>query len=189
MISLASSPLFSLASVHPAPSPSDEFLDIFQPNFFHIIAISETCLKSHILSSLISVTSYLFLCHDRDQTSGGIGLFCSRISKSKILLTSLPFGSPYIKCLFVETSSTTSCLLFAVIYFPNSHIPYTYESTLLNLFSSYSNIIRACDFKTDLQSHSPERYVTLLHLCHSLNLHIFPFQPTTLKTCIPGLIT
>lgn len=157
----------------------DEFQQYFLDNFYHIIAVSETWLKPSFPSSQVSLTGYTFLRHDRaDRTGGGVGMYIHDSLRAKVLLLSPHLDSPHLEYMFTEISSISSPLLYAVVYRP-PRVPFDnlFESSLVQLVSSYTNVIIAGDFNINMISDSSDKSF-LTELVFSLNLYLVPYFPT-----------
>lgn len=157
----------------------DEFRLFFEDEHFHVICLSETWLVPSISDAFISLPGYtIHRCDRTGKKGGGVAMLIISSLKVKILSTSGGIHCSKPEFLIAEISSNLDKILIATVYRP-PHIGFIaeFESTLLQLFSDYINLIVFGDFNADLcvPSHDSTH---LRDFITSSNLHLVPYEPT-----------
>ena len=109
-------------------------------NYYDIIAITETCLKPIDSDSTVRLDGFNFYRLDRvDVGCEGIGVYIGETFKVKTLSHSDPTYDNTPEYLILEVSTSTSKILFAVVYRPPDA---AYPSEFFDIFSFFYLDIR-----------------------------------------------
>lgn len=129
-----------------------ELRSIFAHSSTHIIAVSETWLKSHISNKSATLPGYKIFRADRKQrTGGGVAILVDDRLRVKTVLSSRSRDTPCIMdYLFVEIIFPYTKVLVGVIYKPPNVNELNVLSEVLDgMTSNYSEIIIAGDINED----------------------------------------
>lgn len=165
----------------------DELRDIFVNSNTHIIAVSETWLKSHISNKSVEITGYKLLRADRMfRRGGGVALYVSTKLKTRIVSTSFTgvrelFKSNY---LFIEITFPDSVILFGVTYKPpaTDELPIL-DNILSQLIPKYDDVVLMGDFNENTLSSPPKAQTSRflqafnrhsLQLISNIPTHFYP---------------
>lgn len=127
----------------------DEIRCIFANTNVHIIAASETWLKSHHSNAAVNIDGFKFIRNDRvRKRGGGVGIFIKNNLKFNLILASENLSSEF---LFIEIIFPDSKILFGVVYKAPSIDEVTELTTVVtSLSDKYEDIIIMGDFNKNL---------------------------------------
>jgi hypothetical protein len=155
------------------------FKDIFLPHNLHVIAVSESWLKSCITDDPIDLPGYKAVRQDRATRGGGIIIYIRDDIKYKILSCSNNDGFTGTEFIITELTINKVKFLFSSVYRPpklycNLDAFLDSLSTFLPLYSH--NLITG-DFNIDVSKNSLAARCFIKNI-DSLNLNILPSKPT-----------
>lgn len=137
------------------PSKLDEIRQTFINSDVHLIAVSESWLKSNVTNSSVSIDGYKLYRNDRPRKRGGGVCFyvSNRIRVSKIVSLS---SSSRFEHLFIELLIAGCKVLCGVVYNPDrSNDVDEFEIALSTVVPLYDDVIIMGDFNYDLLSSDP----------------------------------
>lgn len=100
--------------------PTDEFRNFFVNSDFHVIAVSETWLKSNISDDVVLLEDFNILRYDRNgKRGGGVAAYCRKYLCARILRASYDFYCNKPEYLLVEIAApSATAILVGVVYRP-----------------------------------------------------------------------
>ena len=152
--------------------------EIFNSNLIPVIMISETWLKPFHNSSIVHISGYNLIRHDRvGKGGGGVCMYIAENIRAKVMYKSeLNLEKP--EFLIVEIIvNHTKILLITVYRAPTISCLTEFENVLFDFVPNYENVIIGGDFNTNLLIASPRRkeFKSIIESC---NLYIIQSGPT-----------
>jgi hypothetical protein len=159
----------------------DEVSEIFKPQQFDVVTISESWLKPSIRSSEVTLPGYQLFRTDRiNKNCGGVAAYVKEGMKAKLLYSTPSEYSARPEFMFIEILlSGSDALLLCVCYRPPKvgHLT-DLEDVLLQLMPNYCHVLIMGDFNTDLTKPDKCECKQLTTMFESCGLSILPLQPT-----------
>lgn len=127
----------------------DQFRRIFENSGAHVIAASETWLKSYRSNVSVSLSGYDLLRNDRvGKRSGGVALYIKKDIKTKVIKASSKLKSEY---LFVELIFPNYKILVAAYYkAPDVDEINEFSDVVAEMIQNYADVILLGDFNENL---------------------------------------
>lgn len=171
---------FNVASIFPK---IDEIRHIFQNSNTHIIAISETWLKSNISSKAVELPGFRLFRSDRKRKrGGGVAIYVSLKLNARVVASSASFSPEQFKTnyLFIEVVFPSTSVLFGVIYKPpatNDLVPIS--NMLHDIVPEYDDVIIMGDFNENvLKIPQHAQTIRLIQEFKQISLNLLSSQPT-----------
>lgn len=152
----------------------------FEANFYHIICLSETWLKSVVHSDMVSLPNYVLLRCDREgRGGGGVGMYVHESLGARVIEDS---GGVYVgkpEYMFTEIRDPGQRkLLVATVYRP-PHVGYLgeFQDACLRLLANYNDLVVFGDFNINLCEVTHDS-VSLKNFIAESNFYLVPYMPT-----------
>lgn len=144
-----------------------EIRNIFEGNVLDIVGLSETWLKSKILSEVVSIPGYNICRSDRPDSirAGGVALLISKGIKYNIVYRSENYGVS--EAIFAEVHIQGRKLLIGVNYLPKGDLQ-AFEDSVGDILDRYRDICIMGDFNMDMFCYRKSNLVR--QMCGRLDL-------------------
>ena len=158
----------------------DEFRESFtNREFFHVIAVTESWLKEHVLDAAVSLNDYYMLRHDRSfAKGGGICIYIHMSLSAKCIAFSCDKRQyPEYMMVEIETGHFTKLLLCIVYRPPRIRHFNTFADAFGDVSHLFSDILVLGDFNINMSAQN--NYTQMMtDFIVSQNLWLIPSNPT-----------
>ena len=167
-----------------------DFKDFVADKDYHVIGVTESWLHQDIPNNLISLPNYNLIRNDRkNKRGGGVALYLKNNLKYDVLFTE---SHEFLESIWVKICLKKQIYVIGTVYRPpntdSSLFISTFEDTLINIFSTYDEILCMGDFNIDFLKLNNTLKNQLLSIVEPLNLSQIIDSPTRITDSSLSLI-